>query len=195
MATEIELLTTLRYAAQQNDWNGCRDAVEALLARLPVPTMLQIAYAEVERRLPVFEQYHPTMRWPRIWLEALATGAPFTFDESTPEVMEEAPGPGGNSFTEAVQQLALAGAADGTQRVEHIITAISRAISSEKTEAGARDHRERWDLWFQAALKAEGSKHLWVLGTIARDPKAVATAFAAWNRLADELAAALGVAG
>ncbi len=92
MPTESELLTALREAAQRGDGDGCHDALDALLSRLPVPTMLRLAHDEVGRRLPLFERHHPYMHWPRVWLDALATGAPFTFDESTPEVLEEAPG-------------------------------------------------------------------------------------------------------
>ena len=195
MRTEIELLTTLRESAQRRAWNACRDTAEALLARLPVATMLRLAHAEVLRRLPLFERHHPHMHWPRVWLEALATGAPFNFDESTPEVLEEAPGPGGNGFTEAVRQLALAAAAEGLQRIKHILESITRTIMSERTEAGARERREIWDLWFQEALAAEGHNYSWVLRELSRDPQAVAAELAAWNRLADELAAALGVTG
>ena len=193
--TEIELLKTLREAAQQRDWNACRDALEVLLSRLPVPAMLQLAHAEIQRRLPIFERNHPHMHWPRVWLDALATGAPFTFDEGAPGVLDEAPGPGGNSFTEAVRQLALAKAADGPQRIKHVLEAITRAIGAENKEAGARDRRELWDLWFQEALAAEEDTYYWVLQEIADDPKAVAAWHASWNRLIDDLAAALGVAG
>lgn len=195
MATEIELLATLREAAQQRDWNGCHDALNDLLSRLPVPTMLQLARDEVARRLPIFERHHPHMHWPRVWLDALATRAPFTFDESTDEVLEEAPGPGGNNFAEAVQQLALAAAAEGPQCVTHAIKAIAGVIMAEKTEAGGSKHRELWDLWLQEARKAEEYTYYWVLPIIDREPEAVAAELAAWNRLADELAAALGVTG
>lgn len=195
--TDSELLATLRNSAQRRDWNACRDTVEVLLARLPVPTMLRLAHDEVQRRLPLFERHHPNMHWPRVWLEALATGAPFTFDESTPEVMEEAPGPGGNSFAQAVQQLALAAAAEGTERLTHTLEAIARAIGTEESETGGSLHRELWDLWFQEALKEDHSNahplYLSALGKIMNDPKVVAVGIAAWNRLADELAAALGV--
>ena len=157
--------------------------------------MLRLAHDEVQRRLSLFERHHPDMHWPRVWLDALATGAPFAFDESTPEVLEEAPGPGGNSFAEAVRQLALAAAADGAQRVTHARQAISEAILAEETETGGSLHRELWDLWFQEAILAKEHKYSWVLAKIHSDPKVLAVELAAWNRLADELAAALGVKG
>ncbi len=171
--------------------------MDALLSRLPVPTMLRLAHEEVQRRLPLFERHHPDMRWPRVWLEALATGAPFTFDESTPEVMEEAPGPGGNNFGEAVQQLALAAAAEGAQRVTHAREAISGAIMAETAETGGSLYRELWDGWFQESLdhSNEHPRYVGALVTIMNDPRVVAVNLAAWNRLADDLAAALGVAG
>jgi len=196
MRTDVERLAALRDAAQRRDWNDCHDALQALLERLPVPAMLRIAHAEVARRLPIFERDHPQMCWPRVWLDALATGEPFAFDEGAPGVLDEAPGPGGNSFTEAVRQLALAKAADGPQCIKHVREALTRAIGAETKEAGARDRRELWDLWFQEALAdSEEYKYYWVLDEIANDPKAVAAWHASWNRLADELAAALGVAG
>jgi hypothetical protein len=195
MPTNSELLTTLREAARQRDWNGCRDATEALLSRLPVPTMLQIAREELARRLPRFEHNHPHIHWPRVWLNALATVEPFTFDEGAPGVLDEAPGPGGNSFTEGVRQLALATAAEGEKCVSHAIAAISRALMSERTEAGGSKHRELWDLFFQEGLTTQEDSYTWVLRLIADDPDTMAVELAAWNRLADELAAALGVAG
>lgn len=193
--TELELLTTLREAAQRRDWNGCHDATEALLARLPVPTMLRLAHAEVKRRLPLFERHHPNMHWPRVWLDALASGAPFTFDESTPEVLEEAPGPGGNNFAESVRQLALAAAATGEPQITHVREAISGAIMAEMAETGGSAHRELWDLWFQDGLTGEASLYPDAMVKVMNDPKVVAVDLAAWNRLADELAAALGVTG
>ncbi len=195
MPTESELLTALREAAQRRDWNGCHDALDALLSRLPAPTMLRIAHDEVARRLPLFERHHPHQHWPRIWLDALASGAPFTFDESAPEVLEESPGPGGNSFAKGVMELALAAAADGPQRVVHAREAISEAIMAEETEVGGSAHRELWDLWFQDALNPGEHSYYWVLDKISKDPNAVAAGLAAWNRLADEIAAALGVTG
>lgn len=185
MPTEIELLTTLREAAQRGDWNACCDATKVLLSRLTALTMLRIAHAEVQRRLPIFERNQPHMHWPRVWLEALATGAPFTFDESTPEVLEEAPGPGGNSFVEAVQQLARAAAAGGESYTKHVMEAIACGISSERTEAGGSKHRELWDRWFQDATTTHEGSYSWVLEKIAREPETVAA----------ELAAALGVQG
>src|SRR5688572_1084714 len=145
MSPEADILTTLRDAAQRRDWNGCRDAADAALARLPAPKILKLAHHEVERRLPLFAPHHTDHHWPRIWLAALATDTPGTLDEETTEVLQEAPGPGGNSFAEAVRQLALAAAADGTQCVTHAISAISRAIMAEKAETGGTEHRDLWD--------------------------------------------------
>ncbi len=195
MPTESELLTALREAAQRQDGDGCHEALDALLSRLPVPTMLRLAHDEVARRLPLFERHHPHMHWPRVWLDALATEAPFTFDESTPEVLEEAPGPGGNNFTEGVRQLAMAAAADGTQRVVHAREALSEAIMAEEAETGGSAHRELWDGWFQDLFSGEEPLYPFALLTIMNDPKVLAVHLAAWNRLADELAAALGVTG
>lgn len=196
MPTEMELMATLRDAARDRDWNvGC-EVLEALLPRLPVPTMLRLAHDEVRRRLPAFERHHPHMHWPRVWLDALLSGEPFTFDEATPEVLEEAPGPGGNNFTEAVQQLALAAAADSGKRVKHTVEAISGAIMAESTEVGGSKYRDLWDLWFQDMLNHEEKhKYWWVLSKINNDPDVAAAETAAWSRLADELAAALGVTG
>jgi len=198
MPTEIELLATLRRAAQDRDPNvGC-EMLEALLPRLPVPTMLRLAHDEVRLRLPAFERHHPQMHWPRIWLDALLSGEPFTFDESTPEVLEEAPGPGGNNFTEAVQQLALAAAAEGNQRVKHATEAISGAIMADSTEVGGSKYRDLWDLWFQDISNHDESherQYRWVLQKINNDPDVAAVEIAGWTRLADELAAALGVTG
>jgi len=192
---ETEALTRLREAARQRDWDGCHDASDALLSRLSVPTMLRIARDEVQRRLPLFERHHPNMHWPRVWLDALATDSLGMLDESTPEVLEEAPGPGGNSFTEAVRQLALAAAAEGEQRVIHAREAISQAILAEGSEAGGSAHRELWDLWYREGYSGGDRLHPDAMVTIANDPSVVAAELAAWNRLADELAAALGVKG
>jgi hypothetical protein len=103
----------------------------------------------------------------------------------------------GASFerSSAGRQLALAKAAEGAQCVTHAISAISGAVMTEKTETAARDRLEIWDLWFQEGLVADTDTYYWVLFELTRDPAAVAVGLAAWNRLADELAAALGVAG
>jgi hypothetical protein len=194
MPTEIEQLRTLRESARRGNWNGCRDAAEALLARIPDDAMLDIARDEVARRLPSFERHHPHIHWPRVWLNALATGEPFTFDEGAPGVLDEAPGPGGNGFAEAIRQLALANAAERAQRVTHAIAAISRVILAEGSELWGRDHRELWDLWYQDAKGLEEHRCYWILEEIRKDPRVVAVKLASWNRLADKLAAALAIA-
>jgi len=196
MPTEMELLTTLRVAAKDRDWNvGC-EMLEALLLRLPVPTMLRLAHDEVRRRLPTFERHHPRMHWPRLWLDALLRGEPFKFNESKPEILEEAPGPGGNNFIKAVEELSFAAATEGSQRVKHAMEAISWALSAERTERGGSKYRDLWDLWFQDISNDEQPhKYRWVLQKINNDPDVAAVEIAGWTRLADELAAALGVAG
>jgi hypothetical protein len=157
--------------------------------------MLRLAHAEVQRRLPVFERHHPHMHWPRVWLDALANTAPFKFDESTPEVLEEASGPGGNNFAEAVRQLALAAAATGERQITHVIEAISGAIMAEMAETGGSMHRELWDLWFQDGLTGDEPRYPSAMVNVMNDPNVVAVDLAAWNRLADELAEALGAQG
>lgn len=192
MSTPTDILTTLRDAAERGNWNGCRDATEAALSRLPVSKILKLAHREVECRLPLFERHHPDIHWPRTWLSALATESPCTLDEETDEVLQEAPGPGGNSFAEAVRQLALAAAAaDRKQCVTHALDAISGAIMAEKAETGGSEHRDLWDLWYQEGTSDGERLHPGALVTIMNDPKAVAVGLAAWNRLADELSAAL----
>jgi hypothetical protein len=203
MPTNVELLTTLRNTDRARDWETWEGTLETLLSRLPVPTMLRLAQDEVRRRLPVFEGHHPHIRWPRVWLDALRSGEPFTFDDMTPEAMEETPGPGGNSFTEAVRRLALAAAASGSHRVTHTQEAISGAIVAERREIAGSKYRELWDLYYQEKLRPgeeteeeqQQHKYGWVSSKLYDDPDAAAVEVAAWNRLADEIAIALDVPG
>jgi hypothetical protein len=131
-------------------------------------------------------------------LDTLAAGSPGTLDEASPEVWQEAPGPGGNNFTNAVLALFDAARTDSTQCVTHAIEAITGAIMAEKTETGGTENRELWDLWYRDALNAmTGAERLYADALVMLDdnPKVAAAELAAWNRLADELSVALSAAG
>ncbi len=66
---------------------------------------------------------------------------------------------------------------------------------AEKAETGGSAHRELWDIWYREGYSDEERLYPDALVTIMNDPKVMAVHLAAWNRLADALAAALGVSG
>lgn len=194
MSSATETLKALRDAARRRDWNACRAAAEAALSRLPAPQILGLAHQEVQRRLPLFERHHPNVNWPRDWLGMLAAGSPRALDEASPEVWGETPGPGGGNFRKAVLALSQAAAAeDGAQRAARAVEAIAEAVMAEMMETGGSAHREVWDRWYRDALADAEPSEPGALLTLMNDPRVAAIELAAWNRLADELSAALGV--
>src|SRR4051812_41638947 len=54
----------LRLAAERLDRNGCWEATQKLLRRLPEHRALLLVRDFVTRRLPVFERHQPGVHWP-----------------------------------------------------------------------------------------------------------------------------------
>ena len=186
MSAGTESLVALREAALRRDWNGCRAALQVALSHLSVPQILRLAQQEVQRQLPLFERYPPHVKWPRNWLEALAAGSPQGLDDTSAEVLEETPGPGANSFAEAVYALYQAVTADSAQCVTHAGDAIEQAIKAEVVEKAGSQQPELWKAWYQDAVTGN-DPHPNALLTLMKNPQVAATELAAWNRLADEL--------
>lgn len=185
-----ESLVALREAALRRDWNGCRAALEVALSQLSVPQILRLAQQEVQRRLSLFERYHPHVQWPRRWLEALAAGSAQGLDDASPEVQEETSGPGANNFAAAVYALYQAVTADSAQCVAHAGTAIGQAIKAEMLEKGGSQQPELWNAWYQDAVAGK-DPHPNAMLNLMKLPQVTATELAAWNRLADDLLVAL----
>ena len=193
-----DLPAKLRDAAQRREWNECWETVEIALARLSISQILALAHRQVQRRLSLFERHHPDIHWPREWLDALGSGTSTVLDEAAPEVLQDAPGPGGNNFATAVQALARASkAATSTKCAAYAARAIRGAIMAEEVECAGSEAPELWRRWYEnelrinaAAEKGEESDaepNPFPFYKIMKTPKVAAVELAAWNALADEL--------
>ena len=128
----------------------------------------------------------------------MGSGTSTVLDEAAPEVLQDAPGPGGNHFVTAVQELAQASmAATLAKCAAHAAEAIHGAIMAEKVECAGSEAPELWRRWYEdelrvwdAALRGEESEpepDPFPLYEVMKTPKVAALELAAWNALADEL--------
>lgn len=189
----IEDLRVLQRAAEQRDWNGCRDASERLLLRLPSRRALGLTRGYLLRRLFVFEKHQPQVHWPREFIEA-TDGDPSHAKTSWPEAEDDFAGPGANNFTSAVEALWKAGRLleDAQPCAKELVNALAGAIMAEGTESWGSRHPEEWSLWYQLALSGENdpraSTHQLQM---ARDPDVLRLERIAWLEVADRLEEAL----
>ncbi len=189
-------LRALRRAADERDWNGCRDAIGKLLSRLPAPAALELVRRELERRLPLFERHQPGVSWPRDLIESLRVvnssdgmGLPWPTEDD-----DDFPGPGANSFSNGLYELwqALGFAADAPRRIEALVDAVSGAVMAEMVEAWGTRHPAQWARRYELGLSAEYEPELYALQlAMVRDPETARIERAAWLDVADRLAEAL----
>jgi hypothetical protein len=171
-----EELQALRLAAEQRDWNGCRDASKKLLLRLACGRALLLTRDHVMRRLPVFERHHPFVPWPRELIESIGEG-PARTKQAWPEREDEFPSPGANNFTTAVESLWKASrlTADEQQCASELVNALSGVIMAESTEAWGSRHHDEWALWYQLASSGESDPRMAAIQrAMERDAEAVA---------------------
>jgi hypothetical protein len=188
-----EELRALRLAAEQRDWNGCRDASKKLLLRLACGRALLLTRDHVMRRLPVFERHHPSVQWPREFIESIG-GGPASIKQAWPEQEDEFRGPGANNFTTAVESLWKASrlTADEQQCASELVNALSGAIMAESTEAWGSRHHDEWALWYQLASSGESDPRISAIQLVmARDSEAAAVQRTGWLEVAERLEGAL----
>ncbi len=184
----------LRVASERRDWNSCRDAVEALLLRLPTSHAVRLTRDFVARRLSVFERQQPGVHWPREFIESVGEGGPLGIERAWPEEEDDFPSPGANSFTSAVESLWKANRLmeNPRQCVLELVNALSGVIIAEEDEHWGSRHPEEWALWYQLALSGESDpRKSSIRIAIATDPEVKWLERAAWLGLADQLEAAL----
>jgi hypothetical protein len=183
----------LRLAAEQGDWNACRNATEKLLVRLPTIHAVRFVRDFVLCRLPVFERQHPGVSWPRGLLELVGEEEPIGRDKTWPGE-DEFSGPGANSFAKAVESLwnAWLRTEDARQCIPELVSAISRAIMAERVEYWGARHSQKWALWYQLALNGDSDPRITeILTAMASDPDVKRLQRKAWQEVADKLAGTL----
>jgi len=197
-SVEAELLA-LRSAADKGDLNGCCDATESLLQRLPAPQALELVRQHVERRLPAVERHQPGETWQRDFLEHLRLTDPI--GEATPMwpwESDEFSGPGANNFIRGVDALLRARrlTADEPRRIATLVEAISTVIVAEQSEAWGSRHPDQWAYWYESAGTGEADpKRYDILLARTQDPESVRIMREAWLDVADRLAEALDLTG
>ncbi|WP_224244552.1 hypothetical protein [Hyalangium gracile] len=187
----------MRLAAGRGDVNGCWDATQQLLRRLPSSQGLRLAQEFVSRRLTTFERHQPDVHWPREFIESVADAARSPDSRSWPEAESDFPGPGANSFIAAVEALWKAGHLldDEGKRGELLADAIERAVSAERLEYWGSRHPEAWARWYQAAASgSDDVSRFEILATIKRDPDAACVEREAWLEVAQLLQEELSAA-
>ena len=189
-----EELQALRLAAERGDVNGCWDATQKLLRRMPPSQALRLVRDFVAGRLPIFERHQPGVHWPRQFIESVSERGSTDDGRSWPEVEDDFPGPGANNFTRAVEALWKAGQLVGdVQRLGELLAdAMVGAVIAEQLEHWGALHPEAWTRWYQ--LAASGSDDMSQYDTllaIKRDPGAARVAHAAWLEAAKSLEEAL----
>jgi hypothetical protein len=189
-ASSEEEFQALRTAAVRGDVNGCSDATQKLLGRLPADRALRLVRGFVARRLPLFERHQPGVRWPREFIESISETGSVEDGRRWPEAEDDFPGPGANSFTTAVEALWKAShlQADERRRSEFLTTAIERAVGAERLESWGSRHPEAWARWYQlASTGSDDMSQYDTLLTIKRDPEVVRVQRAAWLEFAQIL--------
>jgi hypothetical protein len=191
-------LRALRLSAKRGEWNGCVDATEKLLRRLPASRSVMLVWEVIARRLPLFERHQPTTRWPRDFLDSSRGASPSNEEREWPEAEDDFPGPGANSFTSAVEHLWRASCVgqDARPRAEALASAVASVILAEKNESWGSRHPEEWARWYALAATGGDEPSLTDIQlAIMRDPEAVRLARDAWLEVAARLEEALGAGG
>jgi len=183
----------LRLGAERGDVNGCWEATQKLLRRLPAERALGLARDFVTRRLPAFERHQPGVPWPREFIESVTSTRSAPPSKTWPEGEDDFPGPGANSFIAAVEYLWKAShQPDDTRRCELLANALERAVSAERLEYWGTLHPQEWAHWYQLAASGSDDRSQYdTLLAIKRDPETAAVQRAAWLELAERLAGAL----
>ena len=192
-STEEEL-QALRRAAELGDVNGCWDATQKLLRRLPAHLALRLVREFVTRRLPLFERHQPGVHWPRQFIESVPETGSADDRTTWPEAEDDFPGPGANNFIGSVEALWKAGRLvdDVQRRNELLADAIVGVAIAEQFEHWGAQHPDAWANWYQlAASGSDDPSQYHTLITIKKDPEAAAVQRAAWLELAECLAEAL----
>lgn len=189
-------LRALRRAADERDWNGCRDATGKLLSRLVPPAAFELTLRQVERRLPAFERHQSGVTWPRDLMESLRVARPSDETEARWPAEDDFPGPGANNLTSALEALWQARQlpAGEPRRGETLVDAISGAILAEMIEAWGARHPEQWARWYQLSYEDFDPELGRIQDTLMRAPETARIERAAWLEVADRLAEALGLA-
>jgi hypothetical protein len=188
-----EDLSALRLAAERQDWNGCRAALEKLLLRLPSRRALRLIRDQLMRRLPFFERHQPNVHWPREFIESI-DGAASQTERTWPEAEDDFASPGANNFTSAVEALWKASrlTLDEQRCASELVNAFSGAVMAESTEHWGSRHPEQWALWHQLAMEGEGDPRMTDIQlSMRRDPQLKSLEHTAWLEVANQLEAAL----
>jgi hypothetical protein len=191
-----EELQALRLAAERHDRNGCWEATQKLLLRLPAHLALPLVRDFVSRRLPAFERHQPGVQWPREFIEAVSETGSANEGRPWPEAESDFPGPGANSFIRAVEALWEVGRfmEDKQRRSQLLAKAMERALNAERLEHWGSRHPETWALWYQlASTGLEDPRLVEIQITIMKDPEARRVEKEAWSEAAQHLEEALNV--
>ncbi|HYH94630.1 hypothetical protein [Hyalangium sp.] len=187
-------IQSLRLAAERGDVNGCWDATQKLLRWLPAQRALRLVRDFLARRLLVFERHQPGVLWPREFIESV-TGTSAALDGKTwPKAEDDFPGPGANSFINAVEALWKASVpTEDVRRSELLADALERAVSAERLEYWGALHPDKWARWYQLAVSgSDDMSQYHTLLAIKRDPGTASVERAAWLEAAQQLEEALG---
>lgn len=123
----------LKHSAGERDWNKSHEIVAALFSRLTQDQILTITLEYVYQPLETFEQYHPSVDWPRALLEAVRD------QKVTKELIDmhwerilDYSKPGSGNFLGAIDSLfmALEKENDRTVFIEKCVDAIANALMS-----------------------------------------------------------------
>lgn len=188
-------LHALRLAAEQGDWNGCREATERLILRLPARQAVRLTHEQVARRIPVFERHHPRVPWVRAFIDAAGGMGTTGEGREWPEAEDDFNGPGANTFTGAVQALWWGSLSVEEPRkcAEQLVDAISGTIMAERVESWGLRYPELWADWFRLASAGNGDPALIDIQIrMMRDPEGVRLQRDGWMDVARHLEEAVG---
>lgn len=188
-------LLALQQAAERREWDSCRFVTRRLLARLPLQQAVALTWEQVARRLPAFERHQPGVTWPRQFIESLSAGGGGE-GWTWPEDDGPFPGPGANTFIEAVYDLWQAARVltGREERLEGMVDAISRVIRVDVAEDWGARHPEQWSLWYRSALSEEPSAEAQdILLEMSTTPEALHLERQGWRDVAASCAQALGL--
>lgn len=66
---QVQILRDFREAIATHEWYHCELRTKELLEQFSPIEALKIGIDQIDSYLPLFEQYHPNITWPRLWLD------------------------------------------------------------------------------------------------------------------------------
>ncbi len=149
----IEYVVELRDAAYHHDWQKCEQISRNLFRLLAPDNVIHIVVHQLITHLPIFERFHPDVKWSRIFLlqflDTESKNKVFDF----PFYRETYTSPGSQGFTQALGFLAdieKSRRKPDQYTFDLAVDTITLIIHSKRLVLWAMEHPDEWQLWIKS---------------------------------------------